>query len=284
MEKEILRLYQERIDKYDQIFRNVERDLDSLKVSQRELTELQWENNRLTAEADDLRADAAELHSSLVKERRSHLEAVAENDRLRIREHELDRRVRLLADVSARYYEDRDGVPSPSASPSTTATLRPQKRPRQKSLSSPHADEDAISRTEYERRQLEIENESLQLSIETMRIQLHEQKANYAEIIDGLTGELHAYKAASAKASADRLRRSEALEAEVARIKGLYRENLRDLVAAQRTALDSKHSVKQDNLVLRSEILALQRRLDVELERGRFLQTTAPVDFPPDAA
>ncbi|KAJ1960641.1 Coiled-coil domain-containing protein 77 [Dipsacomyces acuminosporus] len=106
MEKEILRLYQERIDKYDEVFCEVSRDIGELKVTQQELTQLQWDNNKLSAEVSELRADIADLHRSLVKERQSHLDVVAENDALRVREHELERRVRILAAVSARYYGD----------------------------------------------------------------------------------------------------------------------------------------------------------------------------------
>ncbi|KAJ2794223.1 hypothetical protein H4R20_006299 [Coemansia guatemalensis] len=292
MEKEILRLYQERIDKYDDIFREVSRELDQLKVSQRELTEMQWENNRLAAEATELRADAADMHNALIKERQSHLEVVAENDRLRVREHELERRVKLLANVSACYYKDQE-LPaasdnrrsSPPPSPSTNATIRPpQKRQRQHSHSALSPGEEDMSKDEYERRQLEIENEALQLSIETMRIQQQEQKSNYTEIIEGLVAELKAYKDSSSSEAADKTRRIEHLESELARIKGLYRENLRDLVVARKTALESKHSVKQDSLVLRSEILALQRRLDAEMERSRFLHATStatPSDMSP---
>ncbi|KAJ1728016.1 Coiled-coil domain-containing protein 77 [Coemansia biformis] len=282
MEKEILRLYQERIDKYDEIFREVSRELDRLKVSQRELTEMHWENNRLAADSSQLRADVADLHSSLVKERQNHLEVVAENDRLRIREHELERRVKVLADVSAQYYKEQDIAVggdddhelSQPGSPSTSATLRPPKRHRQNTRSGPQA-EAAAERGAFERQQLAIDNETLQLSIETMRIQLQEQKTNYAEIVDGLVGELKAYRDASLGESADRRRRTEDLESELTRIKGLYRENLRDLVVARKSALESKHSVRQDNLLLRSEILALQRRLDAEMERSRFLQATS---------
>ncbi|KAJ2715148.1 Coiled-coil domain-containing protein 77 [Coemansia spiralis] len=277
MEKEILRLYQERIDKYDEIFREVSRDLDRLKVSQRELTELHWDNNRLAAEGSQLRADVADLHGSLIKERQNHLEVVAENDRLRIREHELERRVKVLADVSARYYKELDIAAdadehSQPGSPSTTATLHPQKRLRQTTRAATLSD---TVPEQQRRQQLEIDNETLQLSIETMRIQLQEQKTNYAEIIEGLVAELQAYKEASLEESAERRRRTEDLEAELDRIKGLYRENLRDLVVARKSALESKHNVRQDNLLLRAEILALQRRLDAEMERARFLQATA---------
>ncbi|KAJ2342223.1 hypothetical protein IWW50_006340 [Coemansia erecta] len=285
MEKEILRLYQERIDKYDEIFREVSRELDQLKVSQREMTELHWSNNRLATEVTELRADVADLHSSLIKERQNHLEVVAENDELRVREHELERRVRVLADVSARYYKERelefDGDAddnSPSGSPSTNATIRPQKRQRQHTIGGARPGE-APDKDDYERKQLEIENETLQLSIETMRIQLQEQKTNYVEIIEGLTSELKAYREASNDEAADKTRKIEAAESELARIKGLYRENLRDLVVARKTALESKHTVKQDNLLLRSEILALQRRLDAEMERARFLQATSTVEY-----
>ncbi|KAJ2454002.1 hypothetical protein EV183_001842 [Coemansia sp. RSA 2336] len=280
MEKEILRLYQDRIDKYDEIFRQMSQELDQLKVSQREMTELHWQNNRLATEVSELRADIADLHSSLVKERQNHLEVVAENDRLRIREHELERRVSILADVSARYYKeqdlsvDYDSPNSPSESPSTNATIRPHKRQRQHTLSSGNADKTA-EREDTERKELEIENETLQLSIETMRIQLHEQKANYSEIIDGLLSELKAHKEASLSESADQSRKVETLETELDRIKALYRENLRDLVDARKSALESKHAVKQDNLLMRSEILALQRRLDAEMERSRFLHASS---------
>ncbi|KAJ2480482.1 hypothetical protein IWW56_002426 [Coemansia sp. RSA 2131] len=285
MEKEILRLYQERIDKYDEIFRGVSHELDQLKGSQREMTELHWSNNRLASEITELRADVADLHSSLIKERQNHLEVVAENDQLRVREHELERRVRVLADVSARYYKERelefgndtDDI-SPSGSPSTNATIRPQKRQRQHTISGARSDE-MLEKSEYERKQLEIENETLQLSIETMRIQLQEQKTNYAEIIEGLTTELKAYREANNKEEAVKTRKIEVAEAELARIKGLYRENLRDLVVARKTALESKHTIKQDNLLLRSEILALQRRLDAEMERARFLQATSSVNY-----
>ncbi|KAJ1833325.1 hypothetical protein LPJ63_002835 [Coemansia sp. RSA 2711] len=286
MEKEILRLYQERIDKYDEIFQEVSRELDQLKVSQRELTEQHWENNRLAAEVMELRADVAELHSSLIKERQNHLEVVAENDRLRIREHELERRVRILADVSARYYKEREldiegdtRENSPSGSPSTNATIRPQKRQRQHTINGLQTEEE-MSKDEYERKQLEIENETLQLSIETMRIQLQEQKANYVEIIEGLGSELKAFKDASNDEIADKTRQLETAETELSRVKGLYRENLRDLVVARKSALESKHTVKQDNLLLRSEILALQRRLDAEMERSRFLHATSSADLP----
>ncbi|KAJ2762503.1 hypothetical protein IWQ56_005027 [Coemansia nantahalensis] len=168
------------------------------------------------------------------------------------------------------------GIPddlSQPGSPNTSVTLRPQKRrPRQNT----HAGlpSDAAATPEHQQ-QLEIDNETLQLSIETMRIQLQEQKANYTEIIDGLVAELQAHKDAALREAADRRRRTEDLEAELARIKGLYRENLRDLVVARKTAPESKHSVRQDNMLLRSEILALQRRPDAEMERARFLQTTA---------
>ncbi|KAJ2499273.1 hypothetical protein GGH96_003641 [Coemansia sp. RSA 1972] len=285
MEKEILRLYQERIDKYDEIFRGVSHELDQLKGSQREMTELHWSNNRLASEITELRADVADLHSSLIKERQNHLEVVAENDQLRVREHELERRVRVLADVSARYYKERElefendtDYISPSGSPSTNATIRPQKRQRQHTISGARSDE-MLEKSEYERKQLEIENETLQLSIETMRIQLQEQKTNYAEIIEGLTTELKAYREANSKEEAVKTRKIEVAEAELARIKGLYRENLRDLVVARKTALESKHTIKQDNLLLRSEILGMQRRLDAEMERARFLQATSSVNY-----
>ncbi|KAJ2706908.1 Coiled-coil domain-containing protein 77 [Coemansia sp. IMI 203386] len=278
MEKEILKLYQERIEKYDEVFRDVVHDIDNLKTPQRELTELQWSNNQLTADVAELRAEIAELHASLIKERQTHLETVAENDRLRIREHELERRVRVLANISTRYYKEQEAAVSGDAyerqeaefTPSTDSSARPHKR--QRSLGVPH-DEDEMSASEFACKELEIENETLQLSIETMRIQLQEQKANYAEIIEGLSAELKSSRDDSAKEAADRARKIEDLEAELSRIKGLYRENLRDLVVARKAALESKHSVKQDSLLLRSEILTLQRRLDVEMERSRFLQS-----------
>ncbi|KAI8324607.1 hypothetical protein GQ54DRAFT_296113 [Martensiomyces pterosporus] len=283
MEKEILRLYQERIDKYDEVFCEVSRDINELKVSQRELTQLQWDNNKLSAEVSELRADITGLHRSLVKERQSHLDVVAENDALRIREHELERRVRILATVSAKYYNDngssisRNGSYShdhseSSHAPAIAAAARPHKRQRQ---AQDATSADDLSHDEFLRKQLEIENESLQLSIETMRIQLQEQKTNYAEIIEGLNSEFTAYREATAKDMAGKTRRIQDLEAELDRVKGLYRENLRDLVVARKTALESKHSVKQDSLLLRSEILALQRRLDAEMEKSKFLQSTA---------
>ncbi|KAJ2441418.1 hypothetical protein GGF42_007300, partial [Coemansia sp. RSA 2424] len=266
--------------KYDEVFREVSRDIDQLKVSQRELTELQWANNSLESEVVELRTDVADLHSNLIKERQSHLEVVAENDRLRIREHELERRVRVLANVSERYYSEQDkAIHFDEAYGSNGAEVlgeaaRPPKRQRRHDDLRPD-DEDDLSKDEFERRQLEIENETLQLTIETMRIQLQEQRANYVEIIEGLTGEFKAYRDVAAKEGANRSRRVEDLETELARVKGLYRENLRDLVVARKAALESKHSVKQDSLLLRSEILALQRRLDSEMERSRFLHSTS---------
>ncbi|KAJ2884215.1 hypothetical protein FB639_002005, partial [Coemansia asiatica] len=239
-----------------------------------------WSNNQLTAEVAELRAEIAELHASLIKERQTHLETVAENDRLRIREHELDRRVRVLANISTRYYKEQEAAVTADAyerqeaglTPSTDRSVRPHKR--QRSLGMPH-DEDEMSASDFACKELEIENETLQLSIETMRIQLQEQKANYAEIIEGLTAELKSSRDAAAREAADRTRKVENLETELSRIKGLYRENLRDLVIARKSALESKHSVKQDSLLLRSEILTLQRRLDAEMERSRFLQSSS---------
>ncbi|KAJ2823491.1 hypothetical protein FBU31_004263, partial [Coemansia sp. 'formosensis'] len=269
--------------KYDEVFREVSRDIDQLKVSQRELTELQWGNNSLESEVAELRTDIADLHNNLIKERQNHLEVVAENDRLRIREHELERRVRVLANVSAKYYEEQDSaIHFDEAHGSNDSDIvgavghgaRPPKRQRRHGNQQPD-DEDEMDREEFERKQLEIENETLQLSIETMRIQLQEQRANYVEIIEGLTGEFKVYREVAAKEGADRTRRVEDLETELARVKGLYRENLRDLVVARKAALESKHSVKQDSLLLRSEILTLQRRLDAEMERSRFLHTTS---------
>ncbi|KAJ1998077.1 hypothetical protein GGI04_004107 [Coemansia thaxteri] len=272
-----------RVDKYDEVFREVSRDIDRLKVSQRELTELQWTNNSLESEVAELRADIADMHNNLVKERQSHLEVVAENDRLRIREHELERRVRVLANVSEKYYRAQDSAVCLDSAydgnrigsvGSSSEAIRPPKRLRRPDAPQPDDDDD-LSRDEFERKQLEIENETLQLSIETMRIQLQEQQANYVEIIEGLTSEFKAYRDTATKEEVGRMRRIEDLETELARIKDLYRENLRDLVVARKTALESKHSVKQDSLVLRSEILALQRRLDAEMERSRFLHTTS---------
>ncbi|KAJ2027208.1 Coiled-coil domain-containing protein 77 [Coemansia sp. S610] len=276
MEKEILRLYQERIDKYDEVFREVSRELDQLKVSQRELTKLQWGNNSLESEVAELRADIADLHNNLIKERQNHLEVVAENDRLRIREHELERQVRVLANVSAKYYEDQDSAIQLNGTPgAATQAARPPKRQRHHDTARQPEDEDDMDKDEFERKQLEIENETLQLSIETMRIQLQEQRANYVEIIEGLTGEFKTYREVAAQEGADRTRRVEDLETELARVKDLYRENLRDLVVARKTALESKHSVKQESLLLRSELLTLQRRLDAEMERSRFLHSTS---------
>ncbi|KAJ2607148.1 hypothetical protein GGH99_002287 [Coemansia sp. RSA 1285] len=307
MEKEILRLYQERIDKYDQVFHQVSEELDRLKVTQRELTELRWDNNRLSSEITDLRGDIAGLNASLVKERQDHLEVVADNDRLRVREHELERRVRVLANVSARYYANQhdaavrgsDGYGAALRSASETtgsdATRRPLKRQRNRDSlymdgnddydgvedggddgDGDGDDDDSLTKDQYDRKQLEIDNETLQLSIETMRIQIGEQKSNYKEIIEGLNTEFKEYRAATAKESADKLRRIEALEAELAKIKGLYRENLRDLIVSRKEAQASKHSSKQESLLLRSEILTLQRRLDVEMERARFLRSITP--------
>ncbi|KAJ2377619.1 hypothetical protein IW150_001273 [Coemansia sp. RSA 2607] len=283
MEKEILKLYQERIDKYDEVFCDVTRDIDNLKTSQRELTELQWDNNKLAADVTELRAEIADLHASLIKERQSHLESVAENDQLRIREHELERRVRVLASISDRYYKEQDEPVSRDAEgysftdeerhTSSTGTLtRPPKRQRSSGVL---YDDDDLNREEYERKQLEIENETLKLTIETMRIQLHEQKTNYVEIVEGLSSEFKAYRETTARDISDKARKVEDLESELSRIKGLYRENLRDLVVARKMALESKHSVKQDSLLLRSEILTLQRRLEAEMERSRFLQSTS---------
>ncbi|KAJ2489499.1 Coiled-coil domain-containing protein 77 [Coemansia sp. RSA 2050] len=277
MEKEILRLYQERIDKYDEVFREVSRELDQLKVSQRELTKLQWGNSALESEVAELRSDIADLHTNLIKERQSHLEVVAENDRLRIREHELERRVRVLANVSTKYYKDQDSpihLNDADAVGAATQAARPPKRQRHHDNWQPE-DEDDMDKGEFERKQLEIENETLQLSIETMRIQLQEQRANYVEIIEGLTGEFKTYREVAAQEGADRTRRVEDLETELARVKDLYRENLRDLVVARKAALESKHSVKQESLLLRSELLTLQRRLDAEMERSRFLHSTS---------
>ncbi|KAJ2093148.1 hypothetical protein IW138_000440 [Coemansia sp. RSA 986] len=300
MEKEILRLYQERIgiiavdliDKYDEVFRQVSEELDRLKVTQRELTELRWDNNRLSSEITELRDDVSNMHGSLVKERQDHLEVVAENDKLRVREHELERRVRLLANVSTKYYKEREAAAaddyhaahSVSGTISSDATAPPSKRQRHRD--SVYADDyeaedgddndDGLSKNEYDRKQLEIDNETLQLSIETMRIQIQEQKSNYKEIVEGLNSEFKAYREAAAKESADKLRRIEALETELAKIKGLYRENLRDLIVSRKEAAASKHSIKQESLLLRSEILTLQRRLDAEMERSRFLHSISP--------
>ncbi|KAI9503287.1 hypothetical protein GGI25_002806 [Coemansia spiralis] len=281
MEKEILRLYQERIDKYDEVFRHVSQELDQLKVSQRELTELHWDNNHLSAEVSELRSDIADLHSSLITERQNHLEVVAENDQLRIREHELERRVRVLANVSARYYKEQERAApnedyhasSISETQSPDAMARPYKRQRQRD--SLHVDDD-MSKEEYDKKQLEIDNETLQLSIETMRIQLQEQKANYKEIVEGLTSEFKTYREATTKENAEKARKIDSLEAELAKIKDLYRENLRDLIVARKEAQESRHNVKQESLLLRSEILTLQRRLDAEMEKSRFLQTATP--------
>ncbi|KAJ1796627.1 hypothetical protein LPJ59_003635, partial [Coemansia sp. RSA 2399] len=292
MEKEILRLYQERIDKYDEVFHQVSEELDRLKVTQRELTELRWDNNRLSAEITELRDDVSNMHGSLVKERQDHLEVVAENDKLRVREHELERRVRLLANVSTKYYKEREAAGSSnyraahsvSETLSSDATAPPSKRQRhRRSVYAEEEedeedgdDDDGLGKDEFDRKQLEIDNETLQLSIETMRIQIQEQKSNYKEIIEGLGSEFKAYREASAKESAEKLRRIEALEAELAKIKGLYRENLRDLIVSRKEAQASKHSIKQESLLLRSEILTLQRRLDAEMERSRFLHSITP--------
>ncbi|KAJ2723360.1 hypothetical protein GGI07_002713 [Coemansia sp. Benny D115] len=284
MEKEILRLYQERIDKYDEVFREVLLDIDNLRTSQRKLTQLQWDNNKLGVEVGELRADIVDMHSSLAEERKSHLEVVAENDKLRVREYELERRVRLLVNIAERYYKSLDGAVgkdtrnyrTDDTTTSTEDTPRPHKRQRSHSVS---RDDSGLTRDSYEREQLAIENETLKLSIEMMRIQLQEQKANYEEMFEGLSSEFKAYRDVATKSAAEKTRKVEDLEAELARIRGLYRENLRDLVIARKTALETKHSVKQDSLLLRSEILALQRRLDAEMERSRFLQTASvPTD------
>ncbi|KAJ1943044.1 hypothetical protein FBU59_003025 [Linderina macrospora] len=236
MEKEILRLYQERIDKYDQVFCDVSRDIDQLKVSQQELTRLRWTNSRLTTEVADLRADIADLNRSLITERQTHLNSVAENDRLRIREHELERRLQILTDT---------------------------------------ANSKVNGGEQRSKEELEAENETLKLTVETMRIQMQEQKSNSSEIIDGLMAEFKAFRETAAKEAAENEGRAEQVEMELERVKGLYRENLRDLVNARKTAVDSKHSVKQESLLLRAEILALQRRLEAEIEKSKFLQSTS---------
>ncbi|KAJ2905131.1 hypothetical protein GGI21_004206, partial [Coemansia aciculifera] len=194
--------------------------------------------------------------------------------------HELERRVRVLANVSEKYYSEQDkaihfdDAYGNGGAGAMGEAARPPKRQRRHGDLQPGEEDDELSKDEFERKQLEIENETLQLTIETMRIQLQEQSANYVEIIEGLTDEFKAYKSVAVKEGADRSRRVEDLETELARVKELYRENLRDLVVARKAALESKHSVKQDSLLLRSEILALQRKLDVEMERSRFLHTT----------
>ncbi|KAJ1936097.1 hypothetical protein EC988_008292 [Linderina pennispora] len=240
MEKEILRLYQERIDKYDEVFSDVSRDIDQLKVSQQELARLRWANSRLTAQVADLRSSIADLNRSLIIERQTHLNSVAENDRLRIREHELERHIHDLTTAS----EGRD----PNGG-------------EQRSIE-----------------ELDVENETLRLTVETMRIQMQEHKTNSSEIVDGLMAEFKTFRETAAKEAAESEARAGQVEAELERVKDLYRENLRDLVAARKTALDSKHSVKQESLLLRAEILALQRQLEAEIEKSKFLETaSAPV-------
>ncbi|KAJ2551200.1 hypothetical protein EV175_003779, partial [Coemansia sp. RSA 1933] len=258
----------------------VSEELDRLKVTQRELTELRWDNSRLSAEITELRDDVSTMHSSLVKERQDHLEVVAENDKLRVREHELERRVRLLASVSTKYYEERNtyhATHSVSETLGSDTTAPPPKRQRHRRTAyAEEEEEDGLSKDEFDRKQLELDNDTLQLSIETMRIQIQEQKSNYKEIIEGLNTEFKAYRDATARESAEKLRRIEALETELAKIKGLYRENLRDLIISRKEAQASKHSIKQESLLLRSEILTLQRRLDAEMERSRFLHSITP--------
>lgn len=209
------------------------------------------------------------MHSNLIKERENHLEVVAENDRLRIHEHELERQVRLLTRlVDSSVIRDS----SHSIADSETMVGRPEKRFRKSEAS--QVDSDNLSKQEYERRQLETENETQQLTIDTMRIQLQEQKTNYVEMIDGLEHEFKTYRDVAVKEAVDRAGKVDKLEAELARVKELYRENLRDLVAARKSALESKHSVKQDSFILRSEILTLERRLEAEMEKSRFLKSS----------
>ncbi|KAJ1893798.1 hypothetical protein LPJ66_005551 [Kickxella alabastrina] len=280
MEKQIIRLYQERIDKYDEIFSEALCDIDHLKTSQRQITELRWDNNKLTAEVAELREELEDLRNSLINERQSHLEAVAENDQLLIREHELKHRVRVLAGISEMYYKQQDAAVTNSEFENTghkdanDTAAKSHSYKQQRPLGVAH-DEDDMTKNEFDYKQLQIENETLQMTIETMRIQLQEQKNNYAGISEGISNDFKAYRDVAAKEAADKTRKIEELETELDRIKGLYRENLRDLIIARKAALESKHSVKHDSLLLRSEIVTLQRRLDAEMERSRFLHNSS---------
>ncbi|KAJ1921790.1 hypothetical protein H4219_000524 [Mycoemilia scoparia] len=243
----LLKFYEKRLEKCDRDFDKLSSELDDLRISQSTLKELQWKCNERDRDISELRKTLAATQQALIDERRSHLDAVAENDRLRVNRHEDKKMIKYLM--------------------STVENDSPNNENNKRRRGN-----NSMSSVDRENEELKIELQTLRLSVDTIRIQLEEQRLNNEEIIAGLKEEL---KKVTDQADVERTQLINDLEESQANYHSLqskYKESLAELLDSRKQNSLNSQMVHQDRYILRAEILELKARLDAEIKRNDFMK------------
>ncbi|PVV04619.1 hypothetical protein BB560_000885 [Smittium megazygosporum] len=242
---DMLDFYQKQLDQNEKDFKNFDKHLKNLEIKHSEMKQLQWAFQEKDEELAKLRELYEETQNSLIEERRNHLQVVAINDKLKIKLQKKNSQIEYLAskiNESQLLIDERDST---------------FKNKRNRSEYQGENSNSIASDTKMQ--DLLIENETLSLSVETMRIQLEEQKLNFDEMISSLRLELQNVKDTERAKNIELSRKIEESTLRVYNIQSLYRENVKEMLELRKLVGDNKRLIDEDQFILRSKILSLEK-------------------------
>ncbi|KAJ1550707.1 Coiled-coil domain-containing protein 77, partial [Cladochytrium tenue] len=187
--------------------------VDSLKIPYEEHHKLQWSLTRREAEVAELQQALSDAQTQLFDERKQLLQAVAENDELRIQELKDRKKIKVLLAMSGAPEDEvtyfRDELDKRFVKGFETAALRAEADP-ERGLLSP-----------------EDEIESLKLTIASLHTQLDETRKHYEETIASYQRDRTTRIEEEDARRANEAQRIDDLQDKIHKLRTLNRENIR---------------------------------------------------------
>ncbi|OMJ26298.1 hypothetical protein AYI70_g283 [Smittium culicis] len=234
---QVLKLYEKQQEQNEIEYTKLEKHIENIQVSHSEIKQLNWDIAEKNETIRKLRETVENVQLALLEERKNHLAVVADNDKLKTQVNPAD-------------YEN---------TPSSSNYHR--KRARNTTTEYDYSDDLTIKKLDSKTKDILIENETLNMTVDVLKIQLEEQKANFNEMISSLTSDLENIKSTERVKNNELMHQVETATTRLYNIQSLYRENIKEMLAIRKSLNDTSRFIDHDHHILNSKINKLQLEL-----------------------
>ncbi|OMJ13119.1 hypothetical protein AYI69_g9130 [Smittium culicis] len=234
---QVLKLYEKQQEQTEFEYTKLEKHIENIQVSHSEIKQLNWDIAEKNETIRKLRETVESVQLALLEERKNHLAVVADNDKLKTQVNPAD-------------YEN---------TPSSSNYHR--KRARNTSAEYDYSDDLTMKKLDSKTKDILIENETLNMTVDVLKIQLEEQKVNFNEMISSLSSDLENIKSTERVKNNELMHQVETATTRLYNIQSLYRENIKEMLAIRKSLNDTSRFIDHDHHILISKINKLQLEL-----------------------
>ncbi|OMH79979.1 hypothetical protein AX774_g6595 [Zancudomyces culisetae] len=215
-----------------------------------EIKQMLWKLDEKDEEIERLKSVLEEHTQALVEERQNNFKALEAVDRLKVKVQRKSRQVKYLVAVNKELQRNFGDQALDLGQIFTSKTKN---------------EDDGLAKGRLEdpkTQDLLIENETLVLSAETLKIQLDEQKRGYEEIVNGLKDKIKSMRSDEKSRTLALKQELEEMTLKYYNIQAMYRENIRETLLAKKESSLNRVSLDENQTIMKWKVLELRSQID----------------------